>query len=205
MTSQPPPFAPTSFLSLPYRLRHEIYTYAIDWPDLRVPFTRLARECQRVEANWESRREPKCTIPSPRVAARTTPTLLLLNRQITAEALPVLRAKTLVLETLPPYTPFLGRPMDITDFIGEATLQRVRRVLLKMDLVMDARGWAKTVETLLDVWCVKNSLVEVVVNVTCAYGEERNVIGEEASRQQAAVLISKVSRSENVVFLDAFV
>ncbi len=200
--SRPPPVAPSPFLCLPFRLRYEIYTYAVNWPDLRVPFARLSRECERVEAIWESKRDPKCTFPSPRVAARTTPTILLLNRQITAEALPILRDKTLVLDTLPPYTPFLGRPMDITDFIGEATLQRVRRVSLKMDLVLDARGWAKTVETLLDVWCVKNSLVEVVVNVTNAYGDERNMVGEEASRQQAARLISKVSGSEKGMILE---
>lgn len=190
-----PPIAPSpsSFLSLPFELRHQIYTFAVDWPDLRVPFARLSRECERVEAIWESTRDPKCTFSSPRVTAHTTPTVLLLNRQITAEALPVLHAKTLVLDTLPPYTPLLARPMDITEFIGETTLQHVRRVLLKMDLTMEARGWAKTVETVLDVWCVKNSLVEVTVDITSAYEEERNMIGEEGSRQQAAIVISKVS------------
>lgn len=123
-----------------------------------------------------------------------TPTVLLLNRQITAEALPVLRAKTLVLDTPPPCTPSLARPMDITEFIGETTLQHVRRVLLRMDLTMEAHWWAKTVETLLDVWCVKNSLVQVTVDITNAYEEDRNAIGEEMSRQKAAIVISKVGQ-----------
>lgn len=136
-------------------------------------------------------REPRCTFPSLHAGRLTAPTVLLLNRQIRSEALPVLHAKTLTLHEPPPHTPTTGKTMDITEFISEETLQSVQRVVLRMDLIRES--WGKTVDTLLDVWCIKNNLEEVLVDITAAYTEERNMIGEEGSRQEAAKIISKVS------------
>ena len=180
-----------SFLSLPYAIRMKIYSWALDWPDLRKTFARLSRECERAGDEMAASRDPKCTFPILQVGRLTTPTVLLLNRQISSEALPVLHAKTLVLDMPPPSSPCIGRPMDITEFISEETLQCVRRVVLKMDL-KNTQSWGKTVETLLDVWCVKNSLEEVMVDITAAYMEPRAIIGEESSRQEGAKTISKV-------------
>jgi len=180
------------FLSLPYEVRREIYHWALDWPDVRPSFARLSRECKNARKEMEASPDPKCTFPILHVGRLTTPTMLLLNRQITYEALLVLQTKPLILHEAPPFTPCTGRPMDITEFIGEETLQRVRRVVLKMDLEIGAASWGRTIDTLLDVWCVKNNLEEILVDITAAYLERRRIIGEELSRQYAALLISKV-------------
>jgi hypothetical protein len=93
----------------------------------------------------------------------STPSLLLLNRQITSEALEVLYRKPLILDTTPPYTPQFGQPMGIPEIVSETTLQNLRFVVLRMDLDQrqSARYWFKIIEMLLDIWYVKNNLEEV--------------------------------------------
>lgn len=75
----------------------------------------------------------------------------------------MLHNKTLVLMSPPPHSSQLGRVLDITEFIGEATLQNVGHVVLKMNLGVDA--WLKTIERLLDVWCKKNRLKSLHVGL----------------------------------------
>lgn len=182
------------FLSLPYEVRREIYFWALDWPDLRPSFARLSRECEEAREKMSASPDPKCTFPILHAGRLTTPTVLLLNRQITWEALPILRAKPFVLHDSPPTTPCTGRAMDITEFIGEETLQRVRRVVLKMDLI-GSEPWLRTIDTLLDVWCAQNSLEEILVDIVAAFMERRRMIGEELARQRAALAISRVRLS----------
>jgi hypothetical protein len=151
------------FLTLPSELRNEIYDYALAWPDLSKPFAKIRSE-ESSDNRGISNTPPLCLIPIPFVEDMTTPPTLLVNRQVTSEALAVLRKKPLVLTQTPPYLPQLAKPMDITEFISETTLQGLTRVVLDMDLSYSAgrpdqaRAWLKTVETLLDVWCVRNSL-----------------------------------------------
>jgi hypothetical protein len=103
----------------------------------------------------------------------STPSLLLLNRQITAEACEIIYQKPFVMASTPPYIPQLAKPMDITEFISESTLQNLRFVVLNMDLNHNpnlmsggAKRWLKTVEMLLDIWYVKNNLKRVEVQAT---------------------------------------
>jgi hypothetical protein len=61
--------------------------------------------------------------------------------------------------------------MDITEFVSETRLQNLRFVVLEMELDYDPQSnnagigkcWLKTVETLLDVWCERDSLERLVV------------------------------------------
>ncbi|MCJ1468431.1 hypothetical protein MMC07_007059 [Pseudocyphellaria aurata] len=160
----PKPFTPTSpFLRLPAELRMRIYDYALDWPDMQQPFARVQKQCTTLEQLWVTCQRPRCVFLRPRIQRVTTPTILLLNRQIYHEAITVLLNKTLVLMSPPPHSSQLGRVLDITDFIGEATLQNVAHVVLKMNLGVDA--WLKTIERLLDVWCKKNRLKSLHVGL----------------------------------------
>lgn len=179
------------FLSLPYELRDKIYHMSLDWPDLPLIFARLSRECKTTGDEINASRDPTCAFPRLRFGTLTAPTVLLLNKQIRSEALPILLAKTLIIPGSPPSNPTTGQPIDITEIISEETLQSVRRVVLRMNLEMGAIR--RTVDTLLDVWSVKNSLEELVVDITAAYTDERWIIGEESARQEAAHVISKVS------------
>lgn len=158
------PFKPTSpFLRLPAELRMSIYDYALDWPDMQLSFARVQKQCTTLEQLWVTCQRPRCVFLRPRIATVTTPTILLLNRQIYHEAITVLHDKPLVLISPPPHSSQLGRVLDITEFIGEATLQNVAHVVLKMNLEMDS--WLKTIERLLDVWCRKNRLKSLHVGL----------------------------------------
>ncbi|OAX78926.1 hypothetical protein ACJ72_06762 [Emergomyces africanus] len=198
---------PVSFLDLPPEIRHEIYALALSWPNLRVPFTRLRHECELVEAAWfrpspsfsmglGSSCNHSCALPLPYIpeSEYTTPTIFLLNRQITYEALPVLHAQELVIDEPPPYSMALGRPVDITMFISEGALQRARRVVLKIDVANLASRWARTVDTLLDVWQVDNCLEELRIVVAGGLGR-MNIIGKEGVRIIVFKMFAKLRNS----------
>ncbi|KAK2811985.1 hypothetical protein FQN50_001692 [Emmonsiellopsis sp. PD_5] len=195
------PRSPLSFLDLPPEIRLQIYRLSLSWPNLRRPFARLRIECEQDEASWFTYHPPsspqyimgnipcfftpKCTLPPPRIPESdyVTPNLFLLNHQITYEALPVLHSQELVIDEPPPYSIALGRPVDITMFICEGALQKARRVTLKIDITSLASRWARTVDTLLDVWCVGNCLEELRIVLTGEFSMYRaNILGEEGSR-----------------------
>lgn len=156
------------FLALPLELRNKIYDYTLGWPDLSESFKKVPFEEGSYE-NGISKSPPLCVIPIPFLEEMTTPSALLVSRQVASEALAVLHKKPLVLSNTPPYLPQLARPIDITEFISETTLQQVPQVVLQMDLSYSpgrpdgARAWLKTVEILLDVWCIQNSLERLEV------------------------------------------
>ncbi|OAT03403.1 hypothetical protein BDBG_00132 [Blastomyces gilchristii SLH14081] len=198
---------PVSFLDLPPEIRHEIYTLALSWPNLRGLFDRLRRECEQDEAAWFAHSSLSmglgdmcnnaCPLPSPSIpeSRYTTPTIFLLNRQITYEALPVLHAQELVIDEPPPYSMALGRPVDITVFISEGALQRARRVVLKIDIANLASRWARTVDTLLDVWWVDNGLEKLRIVVVGGLAEgRRNMIGEEGVRIIVLKMFAKLRK-----------
>jgi hypothetical protein len=130
-----------------------------------------------------------------------TPSLLLLNRQITSEALEVLYRKPLILDTTPPCIPQLGQPMGIPEIISETTLQNLRIVVLRMDLDQrqSARYWFKIIEMLLDIWFVKNNLEEVQARIQCPprQGDTRRGSHDEGIRAEYyRRLLSKVGLLE---------
>lgn len=96
--------------------------------------------------------------------------------------------KPLILDSPPPDVAQKGCPLDIAEFFSESMLQQVQFVVLKMDLNEGPRGarcWLRTVEMLLDIWAVKNSLK--VVNVLAQH-DRRLIVGSAAeySRHMAA-------------------
>jgi hypothetical protein len=107
-----------TFFDLPFKIRQQIYNHAMDWNDAPLAF-------QRTLTGWY---DPKKAIHTPR---RSTPTILLLNRRITAEALPILREKPFTF-TLPNDWRFdlSGfTPSDLlTTFITPATLRTISTV-----------------------------------------------------------------------------
>jgi hypothetical protein len=156
-----------SFLLLPPEVRDCIYDAALSWPVISDLAKTVPLEPDAtVHGCWE---QPLCTVPRPRYGPMSTPSLLLLNRQITSEALEVLYRKPLILDTTPPYIPQLGQPMGIPEIISETTLQNLRFVVLRMDLDQrqSARYWFKIIEMLLDIWFVKNNLEEVQARIQC--------------------------------------
>lgn len=155
------------FLQLPYHIRHCIYTLTLDYPDLRPVFARVETDMAKTEEEYTHTELPLCVMPVFRVPAllKTTPGIMLCNRQTAWESLETMRFKTFTLQRPPPSTAPLGRVMDITEFINEETLRDVRRMEFIMNLYSNPRAWLKTIETLLDVWSVENHLKSIRVTL----------------------------------------
>ena len=137
----------------------------MDWPNLKPTFETLKTRIQQQGEYHRKQYASNGVSPKLSVEKMTTPTILLLNRQITAEAQDTLRKKTLIINSPPPVCLALGKAMDVTEFIGDVTLQKAYHVLLDLDL--EHQDWLATTETLLDVWCEENSLKSLHVRVKC--------------------------------------
>ena len=182
------------FLALPFEIRNSIYHHAVDWPDLSVPFQKMKANCLDTFEVLKTTKDPKCTFEQPGSLPFNTPTILLLNRQITSEALWVLHKKTLTIASPPPSPLQLAKPMDITEFIGEAVLLKVRHVKLVLDFKEYAsRDWVKMVENLLDVWCQENSLESLQVQVEAGKQDIGNPNGAQAQDRHIGSIFSRVS------------
>lgn len=137
-----------SFLDLPGEIRIIIYAYSLN-PNEYVSGYRQIENL--LAAETDRSRGPVCIYPRPHVE-RYTPSILLLNRQITMEALDVLYRIPLTLYGTPS-THFTVRQIDITEFISEALLQRIRHSILRLD-----SAGKNFVLPLLDIWGAGNSL-----------------------------------------------
>lgn len=109
------------FLDLPRELRDLIYDFALDW-----------NEIDKTIAEFQD------SPPSHIRVTLSTPTILLLCRQITDEALPVLRNKPLVIRRALAggFPDPLGR-RTLTSFISARTLQQVKRIVFHADGPVD--------------------------------------------------------------------
>ncbi|KAF2495554.1 hypothetical protein BU16DRAFT_582197 [Lophium mytilinum] len=155
----------SSFLALPREIRDEIYYYALDWPNLDNVFKKLEQQEKRAGEEHQKlhNKQPRCRIPRPHPQL-LTPSLLLVSRQLYTEAIDVLRQKPLVIPGPPPRCYATGVDLGITEVVGEETLQSAPYVTLEIDFLY--WSWDRVLETLLDVWNVKQSLKMLVVRVS---------------------------------------
>lgn len=113
---------PTSFLDLPAEIRKMIYAYSADASDVTARLDRFMRR-------WLDR-----TTPMPAYPARSTPTVLLLNKQITSEALPVIRSTPLHIIFPGSYDlPNQPQVPHITGFITPTSLQQIEHLSLHLE------------------------------------------------------------------------
>lgn len=119
---------PRSLLDMPGEVRNLIYSYAADWSDISTQITRTMKAWVAADdaANRDAEygAEPQKTDPT--YSRRSTPTILLLNKQIHAEAKGIVHAKPLRL-TLPEH-PNMAKTSDTLNalkFITPATLAHV--------------------------------------------------------------------------------
>lgn len=192
------------FLKLPYHLRHDIYTLALDYPDLNPVFARIECETEEDEEEHEKTKLPKCVLPTPHVpeGLKTTPGIMLCCKQTAWEAREAMNFKTFTLRRPPTYTTTLGRPMDITEFISEDTLKGMRRVNFVMNLYKYSTPWLKTVETLLDVWSIETHLRRIEITIKQPSQLRPGQFWHQSRTKHAIRTLSMVSvRAFNTLFL----
>lgn len=152
-----------NFLDLPRELRDIVYFYSFNPSGYVKAYKSLFANCTIDFL----RGPPACAYPRPYVA-RYTPTILLLNRQITSEALIVLYKKPLILKGTP-HTYFTMRQMDITEFISERLLQRIHFAELRLN-----QAHKDFILPLLDIWGSENRLERLDVYIKRTERVENN-------------------------------
>lgn len=98
-----------------------------------------------------------------------TPTILLLSRRITAECLPLLRARSFLIDRLPPFRvdppPDRDHMMRLTDFVNPATLQSLHAAEVRIGLGEGPLGsgwaWRRVLDELLDLLSRRNRLARL--------------------------------------------
>jgi hypothetical protein len=164
-------------LNLPRELRDLIFSYCVHYPDLSILMSNhleRARQSFRTHFGPEISEQgleellPWSSFEQPEPLPMQTLGIFLVNRQISAEALEILHSKTLTLNVpIPVNNSRNVRAVFVTDFIGERTLQSIRRCLIDMSFTTttEASGWHRMTNHLTDIWADKNSLLSLVVNI----------------------------------------
>ncbi|KAI1430339.1 hypothetical protein F5Y12DRAFT_709352 [Xylaria sp. FL1777] len=154
-----------SFLgSFPAEVRNAIYQYAIDYPTCRELFDAYYEQVDALRARNNNGISCSFTI------VLSTPTILLLCKQITRESLSVLRLRPFVIDRIPPWIMGNAKPLPLTYLISKATLQNVRFVEFKLSLGDGERYfsggvWFQILEDVLRAWSGKNSLIRLKVMI----------------------------------------
>lgn len=126
------------FLSLPPELRNRIYDYAVSWPTTtvdRLPDTELQSvlRCPNEECRGCVGTIPY-TLPETHFDRLSTPSLLLVNRQISTEVTSVLYQEIFTISSLLLYKIHVKGMDNIQEFIGESTLRRLNYITFEMEL-----------------------------------------------------------------------
>ncbi|EON66050.1 hypothetical protein W97_05293 [Coniosporium apollinis CBS 100218] len=139
------------FLRLARELRDMIYGYAADWNDINAAMREFKKA--RLEAYAEDFLHSNVNgmkSYADKLPARTTPNILLLCRQITAEALDTLRKKPLILDQAPLYYPRDARCGDyfcsygLKHFMTKSTFQNIKTLVISLNssfLSNKVRDW----------------------------------------------------------------
>jgi len=156
-----------SFLDLPAELRNKIYDFSLYWPtsrELYAPYNRI------IDAHY-ARLRSGIEEDFPKYHRRfKTPTILLLCRQITDECRPMLRSRQFIIDRLPPWLPGAPRPMDLSEFIGQRTLQNLEHIEIRLPLGQGSTGsgwaWVKIFEDIFYILQARNQFKDLRVVIS---------------------------------------
>lgn len=166
-----------SFLDLPLEIRTMIYENCVDYPTCRSMF----------DAFYTSQGEPKTSSKRPstiKAAIRFhTPTIFLLCKQISREALDLLRTRPLIIDQIPPWVFGHNRPLPLDYFISGPTLQKVKYIDLRVALGEGSQGsghvWIEILADLLEALAPLNSLIQLRVMAKLSHVDHIAVWGFE--------------------------
>ncbi|KAI1377650.1 hypothetical protein F4677DRAFT_444238 [Hypoxylon crocopeplum] len=160
-----------SFLgTFPPEIRNMIYRYAVGYPTCRSLFDAYYSQKQRFTTQvqrWQLITGSTRLSHFAKIKLRT-PTILLLCKQITREALAVLYLQPFIFDRLPPWLMGNSSPLSLVNFISRSTLQTLRFVQIKISLgdntaFRSGSVWLRLLSDVLKVWSERNSLVRLQI------------------------------------------
>ncbi|KAI5868418.1 hypothetical protein GGS23DRAFT_545370 [Durotheca rogersii] len=158
-----------SFLaSFPPEIRNAIYHYAVGYPTCRSLYDNYYDQEEKATAKAESRPRSHANVGRHAKVPLSTPTILLLCKQITREALGILHLQPFVIDRIPPWIMGNAAPLSLTDFISKPTLQNLRFVQVKISLgentdFRSGKIWIKLLSDVLEAWSEHNCLVRLKI------------------------------------------
>lgn len=159
-----------SFLTtLPPEIRNIIYHYAINYPTCRSLYDYYYDQKEKAIAKIELRpRSINTRVARHSKVALRTPTILLLCKQITREALSILYLQPFVIDRIPPWIMGNPSPLSLIDFISRPTFQNLRFVQIKIPLgenneFRSGQVWLQLLDDVLDAWSERNSLLRLQI------------------------------------------
>ncbi|KAI4869586.1 hypothetical protein F4820DRAFT_383895 [Hypoxylon rubiginosum] len=168
--SEPLPTPSTSrhsFLTFPPEIRNAIYRYSVQYPTCRSLYDYYYDQKEKAKAKIELRpRSANTRVSRHSKVPLRTPTILLLCKQITREALSFLYCQVFVIDRIPPWLMGNSAPLPLTDFVSRPTLQSLRFVEIKISLgesanVGSGNIWLGLLNGVLDAWSERNALVRL--------------------------------------------
>ncbi|KAI8633423.1 hypothetical protein F5Y19DRAFT_300307 [Xylariaceae sp. FL1651] len=156
-----------SFLgSFPAEIRNAIYHYAIDYPTCRELFDAYYNQADSCRTHNHNHNHKSNAF----AINFYTPTILLLCKQITWEALTVFRLRPFVIDRIPPWIMGNPAPLLLTDLISKGTLQNLRFAEIRLSLgdsveIESGTVWLWVLENVLKAWSEKNSLIRLKVMI----------------------------------------
>ncbi|KAI2635091.1 hypothetical protein GGS21DRAFT_92798 [Xylaria nigripes] len=154
-----------SFLgSFPAEVRNAIYQYVVVYPSCREIFDAYYDQVDKFRGRNRSGMSRSFGV------RLYTPAILLLCKQITREALSILRLRPFVIDRIPPWVMGDAKPLPLTHLIGESTLQNLRFVEIRLSLgegekCISGRIWQQVLGDILKAWSGKNSLVRLRIMI----------------------------------------
>ncbi|KAK8079964.1 hypothetical protein PG997_007782 [Apiospora hydei] len=145
-----------SFMKLPLEIRNMIYQYCVFYPPVKELYHA-----------YYSQQRPRGNGKRTSGVQRSTPTIYLLCKQITREALYILRRRVFVIDRIPPWLMGHPNPLAICNFIHRDTLQNVRYLELRVAFGEGDYGsgdvWLSLVIDILSALAPRNSIIELKV------------------------------------------
>lgn len=146
-----------SFLTFPPEVRNLIYQYAVEYPT-----------CRELFDSYYKQKEGGTTRTGHYMRIKLhTPTVLLLCKQVTREALTILRSQPFVIDKIPPWIPGCRQPLPITEFISAPTLRNILYFEFKVTFGDGTGGsgyiWRRVLRYVLDAWSQGNSVTHLRV------------------------------------------
>ena len=146
-----PPRSPSPLLTLPAEIRDQIYHNVLGFPDLKPAFEEMRKRDKKTKVYWFSNDVLRFQWRKRRGVRLAPPSILLVNRLTSRDALDLLFRKTLVLDSPSSDCTATDRLFDITEFISQSVLQRVEWVVLKLDFSINGgKVWMRYLEMLSD-------------------------------------------------------